>query len=137
MLTNLEDHPRIRGEHHPPPPHEQRAGGSPPHTRGARTFREDEKGIYGITPAYAGSTVSLFADILKDTPTYKGGAIRLISCGTASEGAIAAQKLSDILGVEIMAPTDTVWIDFDGSLSIGEKQFTNTGKWVIIKPKGN
>ena len=60
----------------------------------------------------------------------------MISCGTASEGAVAAQQLANIMGVDIMAATDTVWIRFDGSLVVGKTQFTNTGEWVIIKPKG-
>lgn len=76
-----------------------------------------------------------FADILKKTPSYGGGPIRLLSCETAAEGAITAQALADELGVDVMAPTDTLFVDEDGGFVIGPDQWTNSGKWVIIKPR--
>ena len=54
----LEDHPRIRGEHSAS---RSRAGvvmGSPPHTRGALSTGSPPLFGGGITPAYAGSTIS-------------------------------------------------------------------------------
>lgn len=76
-----------------------------------------------------------FADILKKTPSYGGGPIRLLSCETAAEGAITAQALADELGVDVMAPTDTLFVDEEGGFVIGPDQWTNSGKWVIIKPR--
>lgn len=76
-----------------------------------------------------------FADILKKSGTYKGGAIRLISCETGAEGGITAQGLADILGVEILAPNGVVYVDSNGELTIGHP-LTNTGEWVRIYPRG-
>lgn len=76
-----------------------------------------------------------FADILKSDPNYKGGNIRLFSCETGAEGATAAQDLSNCLGVEIKAPTDIVWIDFEGKVSVGPDKYTNTGSWVVKTPQ--
>lgn len=76
-----------------------------------------------------------FADILKSDPNYKGGNIRLFSCETGAEGANAAQDLSNCLGVEIKAPTDIVWIDFEGKVSVGPDKYTNTGSWVVKTPQ--
>lgn len=76
-----------------------------------------------------------FADILKSDPNYKGGNIRLFSCETGAEGATAAQDLSNCLGVEVKAPTDIVWIDFEGKVSVGPDKYTNTGSWVVKTPQ--
>lgn len=82
------------------------------------------------------STVSVneFAEILKNSPVYKGGPIRLISCETGADGAIAAQYLAKALGEEVMAPTDIVWVKTNGEMIIGPDQWTNTGTWKIFKP---
>ena len=55
-LMKLEDHPRIRGEHvyHTAAIFDQ--SGSSPHTRGARYAANECDAVYGIIPAYAGST---------------------------------------------------------------------------------
>ena len=80
-----------------------------------------------------------FAEILKADPNYHGGAIRLFACDTASEGATAAQSLANQLGVEILAPSNIVWIDSEGNHLIGSKSDAkrgiNTGQWVRLKPK--
>jgi hypothetical protein len=65
---------------------------------------------------------------------YERGPIRLISCHTGALDAGAAQNLANKLGVTVMAPTDTVWILPNGSLSIGRRPFVNTGSWRLFKP---
>ena len=77
-----------------------------------------------------------FADILKEDPNYHGGNIRLISCESGADGAVVAQLLANQLGVNIMAPTDIVWVYPDGSMVIGPNEFENTGEWKIFNPKG-
>ena len=76
-----------------------------------------------------------FADILKKDPNYHGGAIRLLSCEAGAKGSTAAQELANNLGVEVLAPSDTLWINFDGNLSIGPDPDTSTGEWILFKPK--
>lgn len=76
--------------------------------------------------------VKEFADMLRKSPTYKGGNIRLVSCETAAEGAITAQALADELGVTVLAPNDVVLVYPDGKMIIG---LTGGGKWVKLKPR--
>lgn len=78
--------------------------------------------------------VSEFSEILKNSGLLTGEKIRLISCEAASEGGHTAQWLADDLGIEILAPTDIVWIDFDGTLTIGHDELTNDGKWITVVP---
>ena len=67
---------------------------------------------------------------------YKGKeSIRLISCSTGELPNGVAQNLSNKLGVEVIAPSDTVWIHPDGSLTIGPKSTSNTGTWNSFTPK--
>ena len=82
------------------------------------------------------STVSAseFAEILKNSPVYKGGRIRLISCETGADDAIAAKYLSKYLGEEVMAPTDIVHVFPDGEMVIGLDEWTNTGTWKVFTP---
>jgi len=82
------------------------------------------------------STVSAseFAEILKNSPVYKGGRIRLISCETGADDAIAAKYLSKYLGEEVMAPTDIVHVFPDGEMVIGPDEWTNTGTWKVFTP---
>ncbi len=76
-----------------------------------------------------------FANILKEDPNYNGGNIRLISCESGSVEFGAAQILANELGVEVLAPTDIVWITIDGEMIVGPTEFENTGEWKIFKPK--
>lgn len=80
-------------------------------------------------------TAEEMAKMLKQSKGYHGGNIRLIACESAAEGATTAQELSNILGVEILAPSDIVWVDPNGNMTIGPTGEMNTGHWVKIKPK--
>lgn len=77
-------------------------------------------------------TVREFADVLRKDPNYHGGDIRLCSCGTGAEDAIAAKALARQLGVNVLAPSDTLWIDVDGVMTIGPDEFTDSGKWILF-----
>ena len=74
-----------------------------------------------------------FAEILKNSPDYEGRPIRLIVCEAGADGSVVAQTLANKLGVEIMAPTDVVYVYPDGTIKIGRY---NTGTWKIFKPSG-
>lgn len=79
-------------------------------------------------------SVAEFANILKKSDIYHGGNIRLIACESAADGAITAQALADILHVEILAPSDIVYVDPEGNMTIGNP-LTNDGEWIKIKPR--
>jgi hypothetical protein len=67
-------------------------------------------------------------------PNYKGGKIRLFSCETGADDAIVAKKLADYMGVEVMAPSDVIWIGPQNSIVIGPRPNINTGEWRTFKP---
>lgn len=73
------------------------------------------------------------ANFLKHDAGYSGGNIRLISCGTGTGS--FAQNLANKLGVDVIAPSDTIWAWPDGKLTIGPTQWKNTGKWIKFKPE--
>ena len=80
-------------------------------------------------------SVQEFANILRNSSAYHGGDIRLISCETGADGATSAQTLADCLKINVLAPSDLVWIAEDGSMNIGTDWNNNTGKWILFKPK--
>lgn len=65
---------------------------------------------------------------------YDKGPIRLISCNTGKLPDGAAKNLANKLGVEVIAPSDTVWLWKNGNLTIGPDQFTNNGVWNRFLP---
>jgi RHS repeat-associated protein len=65
---------------------------------------------------------------------HKGGDVRLLSCSTGACDAGAAQNLANKLGVNVTAPTDTLWIHRDGTLTIGPTADVNTGTWRVFTP---
>lgn len=67
----------------------------------------------------------------------KDAPIRLISCGAGADTSNLAQNLSNKLGVEVKAPTDTIWASPDGTLTIGPTKDSNTGTWKEFKPGVN
>ncbi len=82
------------------------------------------------------STISAkqLADILRQSESYHGGDIRLISCEAGAYCSYTAQGLADELGVRVMAPYDVLYLHFDGRMTIGDK-LTNQGEWIIFEPK--
>ena len=74
------------------------------------------------------------ARLFKQDKQYKGQAIRLLSCGTGKLDTGFAQNLANKLNVPVQAPTDILWVDFEGNITIGPNEFTNSGTWVIKEP---
>ena len=83
-------------------------------------------------------TPEILDNIIKARSDYSGESIRLISCSTgkiSKNGDCFAQKLADILGVPVEAPTDTIWIHPSGSFTIGQTIASNDGEMIIFYPK--
>ena len=55
-------------------------------------------------------------------------------CETGSLPNGIAQNLSNKLGTEVIAPSNTVWIQPNGSLTIGRTGQVNTGIWNTFTP---
>lgn len=77
-------------------------------------------------------TAQEFADVLREDPNYHGGNIRLISCETGSGEDCVAQELADILGVDVLAPSDKIYLSPDGTMKIGK---TGSGKWILFRKR--
>jgi hypothetical protein len=66
---------------------------------------------------------------------FDGDSVRLISCGTGNADGPAAD-LARHLNVEVKAPTDTVWIHPDGTLTVGPTPDAPAGGWSKTNPSG-
>ena len=73
------------------------------------------------------------AKFIKHSTGYKKGPIRLVSCNMGSFE--YSQNLANKLGVKVLAPTDTVWIQPSGKLTIGKTAIENTGHWIEFNPR--
>ena len=76
-----------------------------------------------------------FAEIVKQSGLYKGGAIRLIACESGAEGAVTAQGFSDAMGVKVIAPVDIVYVNNIGEMSVGDSKLTSPQGWRIFEPR--
>lgn len=91
-------------------------------------------------------TAQEFADIIRKDASFRDKKIRLLSCNTGSSATGFAQQLANELGVDVLAPTETLWINDNGELFVsnsitlaemwsnGEKVH-ETGKWVLFLPE--
>lgn len=86
------------------------------------------------------------ADIIKNDPDYNGGNIRLLACQTGSSDYGFARQLSDELGVDVVAPTERLWIKENGEIFItdhdslaymwyGGEKVNQTGNWRLFEYK--
>ncbi len=73
-----------------------------------------------------------FAEILKNSPVFEGGPVRLISCQAGAVDSFTAQYIANQLGVSVLAPTDIVYVYPDGEMKVGKY---NTGSWALFGPK--
>ena len=81
-----------------------------------------------------------FVEILRKDPNYKGGNIRLVACQVGAGDGIVPQYIADKLGVEVLAPTEKVHLDFNGKMILADddddaRANIETGEWKIFKPK--
>jgi hypothetical protein len=66
---------------------------------------------------------------------HAGESVRLVACGTGQADGAAA-RLARELGVDVKAPTDTVWIHPDGTLTVGPTPDASSGGWSVTTPGG-
>lgn len=88
-----------------------------------------------------------FADLLReDTAGYHGGDIRLLSCKSGMLDDGFAQQLVNIMGVKVMAPTQTLWIRENGDMFIDDNEvlanlwengenIQQRGVWKVFAPQ--
>lgn len=90
-------------------------------------------------------TMSELRESILATPSYGGGPIRLIACTAGKSPNGLAQRLADVMGVDVLAPTQTVFINERGDLVLAnsDEEYTqivagiikSTGEWLVFKPR--
>lgn len=72
--------------------------------------------------------------IIKANILNPGDKVRLCACSAGKKDGSAAKQLSNFLGVEILAPTTDIQVDFTGKMYLNnKKELKNVGEWVTIK----
>lgn len=64
--------------------------------------------------------VASLADWIRRLPGYEGGPIRLLACDSGRFSNGAAKELADELGVVVSAPDKSVYVDFDGKITLAD-----------------
>lgn len=94
-------------------------------------------------PGTAFTMEELKATILSDK-SYNGDPIRIVACdaGAAADG--LAQRLADEMGVDVLAPTASVYVDYDGRMTLAATldeyeavlggRIEERGRWVTFHP---
>ena len=91
-------------------------------------------------------TAKEYAEILRSDPEYHNGNIRLLSCNVGATENGFAQQLADELGVEVLAPTETLWTNEKGDCFISnsdvvadlwyaKENVQPTGEWKRFMPR--
>lgn len=76
--------------------------------------------------------------ILEGRSDYHGENIRLISCSTGwadDNGNCFAQRLADVMNVEVKAPNRLLYIHTDGTISVGSNPYKMNGEMVVFHPR--
>lgn len=90
-----------------------------------------------------------YAVRIKNSTTYQGGNIRIISCQAGAKKDGAAQRLADALNVNVYAPTETVHVTEKGEIFVTDNEILaeiwyneddrssikQTGEWKVFKPR--
>ena len=71
----------------------------------------DDKTTYNMTQKE-------FAARIKASTPYNGGPVRLICCSSGARQDGAAQQVANILGVDVLAPTETIYVSNRGEYFI-------------------
>ena len=87
-----------------------------------------------------------FADIIRNDPEYHGGNIRLLACQSGRLDGGFAQQLADIMQVQVLAPTEILWLSKDGDTFLSDsavlaelweqgEKVIETGRWKLFLPR--
>jgi filamentous hemagglutinin len=69
------------------------------------------------------------ARFIQGSEGYSGGPVRLIACEAGACASGLGQNLANKLGIEVLAPTEKAFVDFNGS-------FWTSGTWRSFAPGG-
>ncbi|GAB3252024.1 hypothetical protein [Kineosporia babensis] len=74
------------------------------------------------------------AKLILNNADYAGGPVRLVPGAAGGTPDEAAQALADRLGVQVLAPNNTVHAFDSGRLVVGPSPLVPTGEWVTFEP---
>lgn len=113
-------------------------------------FYIDLKGN-GSAEDFVELTAEEFAEAIRNSKSYSGGNIRIISCQAGAKKDGAAQRLANELNVNVYAPTEIANIDENGNIFVSDndilaelwyhasqeerKKLKETGEWRVFEPK--
>ncbi len=106
-----------------------------------------EKGFYDVKMHGSPTSVKIYnspvdakelGHIIMARADYKGGSIRLLSCetGKIEDGTCVAMELSKMLGVDVMAPTEMLYVSSKGNVRIESEEGVN-GWMRLFHPDGS
>lgn len=86
------------------------------------------------------------AELIKNSREFCGKPIRLISCNSGQGENCIAQQISDILGVDVLAPTEAVYVNVVGEMPVTDNDslsilwemgvnVKDTETWVLFNPR--
>lgn len=75
------------------------------------------------------------ANIIRVSPDYDGGPVRLVSCSSGALPEGAAQQVANSLNQPVIAASDTVWPLPDGRLIVGRSLRNPSGEWRTFNPQ--
>lgn len=96
---------------------------------------------FGFVEPKTGETIQevsakKFAEYVKQSGKYNGGSIRLIACEAGKFEDGLAQQFANEMGVEVLAPTKTVYTNSSGSMVLADDRIeaiemlrNAKGKW--------
>jgi hypothetical protein len=69
------------------------------------------------------------AEMIRGSPSYKGGPVRLFVCNPGGINDAAILEASQVLEADVYAPQDYVWVDDDGGFTVGPVHGLDIGGW--------
>lgn len=102
--------------------------------------------IYGNNGEEWSYSAKEAVQMILNSQEYNGGDIRLLSCSTGNGEECIAQQIANQLGVNVLAPTETLYINEEGKLFVTDSRelavmwddgepVKETGKWVLFRPR--
>ena len=96
---------------------------------------KDSSVLYGPDKGWREVSANSIYNCAKAAGYKDGSPVRLISCLTGSTEDGAAQNLANQFNARILAPTNKVWIQPNGTLTLGPEADVYEGEWVNFYPE--
>ena len=106
-----------------------------------------EEGYYDVVGHGSPDIMEFFGDnissktvmkILTGRDDYSGENVRLMSCSTGwadEDGNCFAQRLADILQVDVKAPNKLLYLHNDGTIHVGSSKYKHDGEMIVFHPR--